>query len=134
MHCGNGISGRGALAGQIPKLEIELMDGPLGCIALLRGDLLAETQVGPWSVEPILQNEVGVSLDLSGVTTIDSVGLGAILTLIASVQGSGRAISIGMRKGSISEAASLVCSDEQRRAHDIGRLSLRPLVQLAEPN
>ena len=125
MHCGNGISGRGALAGQIPKLEIELMDGPLGCIALLRGDLLAETQVGLWSVEPILQNEVGVSLDLSGVTTIDSVGLGAILALISSVQSSGRAISIGMRRGPISEVAS---SDEQRRAQDIARLSLRPLV------
>jgi anti-anti-sigma regulatory factor len=128
MYCGDGSPDRGARAGQIPNLEIELMDGPLGCIALLRGDLLAETQVGLWSVEPILINEVGVSLDLSGVTTIDSVGLGAILALISSVQSSGRAISIGMRRGPISEVASLVCSDEQRRAHDIARLSLRPLV------
>ena len=128
MYCGDESSGRGARAGQIPNLEIELMDGPLGCIALLRGDLLAETQVGLWSVEPILINEVGVSLDLSGVTTIDSVGLGAILALISSVQSSGRAISIGMRRGPISEVASLVCSDEHRRAHDIARLSLRPLV------
>ena len=128
MYCGDGSPDRGARAGPIPNLEIELMDGPLGCIALLRGDLLAETQVGLWSVEPILINEVGVSLDLSGVTTIDSVGLGAILALISSVQSSGRAISIGMRRSPISEVASLVCSDEQRRAQDIARLSLRPLV------
>jgi ABC-type transporter Mla MlaB component len=127
MNCGDGSSGPSARAGQIPSLEIELMHGPRGCIALLRGDLLAETQVGLWSVEAILINEAGVSLDISGVTTIDSVGLGAILALISSVQSSGRAISIGMRKGSIGEATSLVCSDGQRRAHDIGRLSLRPL-------
>jgi ABC-type transporter Mla MlaB component len=128
MNCGDGGPGRGALAGQVPKLEIELMDGPLGCIVLLRGDLLAETQIGLWSVEPILINEVGVSLDISGVTTIDSVGLGAILTLISSVQSSGRAASIGMRRISISEAPSLVCSDEQRRLPDIARLNLRPLM------
>src|SRR5580692_9987176 len=128
MYCGDGSLDRGARAGPIPNLEIELMDGPLGCIALLRGDLLAETQVGLWSVEPILINEVGVSLDLSGVTTIDSVGLEAILTLITSVQGSGRRVSIGMRRDSISEGSRLLCGDQQRRGYDIARLNLRPLV------
>jgi ABC-type transporter Mla MlaB component len=126
MNCGDGSLGHVALVGEPPKLEIELIDGPLGCIALLTGDLLAETQVGLWSVEPILLNEVAVSLDLSGVTTIDSVGLAAILALISSVQSSGRALSIGARGSSIGEAVSLVFSDRQRRPNGIARLSLRP--------
>jgi ABC-type transporter Mla MlaB component len=126
VNCGEGSLGSGALVGESPKLEIELMDGPLGCTALLTGDLLAETQVGLWSVESILLNEATVSLDLSGVTTIDSVGLEAILTLISSVQSSGRAISIGARGSSVCQAANPVCSDRQRRPHGIARLGLRP--------
>ena len=78
-----------------PYLEVELEDGPKECLVHLRGDLLAETSGGLWSVESILVNEAAVVIDLSGVTSVDGAGLESVLILMNAVQASGRSLSFG---------------------------------------
>jgi ABC-type transporter Mla MlaB component len=78
-----------------PDLEIVLDEGPEGCVARIRGELLRETCGGLWGVESILVNEAAIALDLSGLRAIDRAGLEALLMLMNAVQASGRALSIG---------------------------------------
>jgi ABC-type transporter Mla MlaB component len=118
----NGSSKRKAVKPEVPNLEIELVESPSGCIARLRGDLLAETRLGLWSVEPILINEVGITLDLSGVTAIDSAGLEAILMLIGSVQASGRRLAIG---GHYAGDRPAWTGQQEEKARSIHRLRFR---------
>jgi anti-anti-sigma regulatory factor len=80
-----------------PNLEIVLDDGPQGCVARIRGDLLGETCGGLSSVESILVNEAAIALDLSGIRVIDRAGLESLLLLMNAVQTSGRALSLGNR-------------------------------------
>ena len=60
-----------------PLLQVELAESPHGYLARFRGDLVAETTGVLWGIEPILLNETRVSLDLSGVTSVDQAGLKA---------------------------------------------------------
>jgi ABC-type transporter Mla MlaB component len=83
-----------------PLLEIELMEIANGCLARLSGDLVAETRAGLWTIEPMLANEARVSLDVSGVTSIDGSGLEAALRLMNAVHTSGGTVTFGCEQSS----------------------------------
>ena len=77
-----------------PLLQIELAECSDGCLAMFRGDLVAETTGALWGVEPILVNEARVALDLSGVTSVDRAGLEAALGMVGVLHTTGGRISI----------------------------------------
>ena len=83
---------------EAPLLEIELMEISHGCLARLSGDLVAETRVGLWSIEPMLANEARVALDVSGVTSIDGPGLEAALRLMHAVHTFGGTVTLGSER------------------------------------
>jgi hypothetical protein len=70
---------------EAPLFEVELAESPSGYLARFRGDLVAETLGVLWGIEPILLNEPRVSLDLSGVTSVDRAGLEAALKLVEAL-------------------------------------------------
>jgi ABC-type transporter Mla MlaB component len=96
VQWGAGVSsGEAAYGGDVPLLQIELLESPSGCLARLSGDLVGETTAGLWSIEPMLTNEARVVLDLSGITTIDSAGLEATLRLMDAIRNFGGRLTIG---------------------------------------
>jgi hypothetical protein len=78
-----------------PLLEIELMEIPNGCLARLSGDLIWETRAGLPSIEPMMANETRVTLDVSGLTSIDRAGLEAALRLICAIHAFGGTVLFG---------------------------------------
>lgn len=90
MTLDRGLEGRDA-----PLLQVELAESPRGYLARFRGDLVAETAGVLRGIEPILVNETRVSLDLSGVTSVDQVGLEAALNLVEALHAYGGRLTIG---------------------------------------
>jgi len=78
-----------------PLLEIELAESPAGYVAQFRGDLVAETTGALWGIERLLLNEPRVSLDLSGVRSVDRAGLKAALRFVEALHAFGGRLTIG---------------------------------------
>ena len=78
-----------------PLLQVELAESPRGYLARFTGDLVAETTGVLRGIEPILLNETRVSLDLSGVTSVDQAGLRAALNLVEVLHACGGRLTIG---------------------------------------
>jgi ABC-type transporter Mla MlaB component len=76
-----------------PLLEVELAESPRGYLARFRGDLVAETTAVLWGIEPMLLNETRVSIDVSGVTSVDQAGLKAALKLVEALHAFGGSLS-----------------------------------------
>lgn len=75
-------------------LEVQLISGPDGCLARFTGDLIEETRNVVWGVEEILLHDVRVVLDLSGISSFDTSGLGAALSLMDAVRSAGGTLKI----------------------------------------
>jgi ABC-type transporter Mla MlaB component len=80
---------------EAPLLQVELVDSPRGYLARFSGDLVAETTGVLWGIEPILLNETRISVDLSGVTSVDQAGLKATLKLIEALHAFGGKLTLG---------------------------------------
>ena len=78
-----------------PRLEVALIGGSDGCTARISGEVIAETTVALGSIESMLVNEAHVTLDLSGVTSIDDAGLLALVRVIDAVLAFGGRLTIG---------------------------------------
>jgi ABC-type transporter Mla MlaB component len=78
-----------------PRLEAALIGGSDGCTARISGEVIAETTVALGSIESMLVNEAHVTLDLSGVTSIDDAGLLALVRVIDAVLAFGGRLTIG---------------------------------------
>jgi ABC-type transporter Mla MlaB component len=78
-----------------PRIEIALIEGSDGCIARISGDMIAESTVAIGSIESMLVNETHVTLDLSGITSIDNAGLIAAMRLIDAVLAFGGRLTMG---------------------------------------
>jgi ABC-type transporter Mla MlaB component len=76
-----------------PLLEVELAESPGGYLARFRGELVAETMAVLWGIEPILLNETRVSIDVSGVTSVDQAGLIAALKLVEALHAFGGSLT-----------------------------------------
>jgi ABC-type transporter Mla MlaB component len=80
---------------EAPLLQVELGERPYGYLARFRGELVAETMGVLWDIEPLLLNESRISLDLSGVTSVDQAGLIAALKLVEALHSFGGRLSLG---------------------------------------
>ena len=78
-----------------PLLEIELASSPGGFIAQFRGDLVAETTGALWGIERLLLNEPRVSLDRSGIRSVDRAGPKGTLKFVETLHGFGGRLIIG---------------------------------------
>jgi ABC-type transporter Mla MlaB component len=76
-------------------LEIELVPQSTGCTARFFGDLVAGTCTALWGAESVLLHESHVTMDLSGITSMDSAGLEAALSLMDAVRHRGGMIKVG---------------------------------------
>lgn len=90
MTLSSGPEGRDA-----PLLQVELAESPRGYCARFTGDLVGETTGVLWGIEPLLLYENLVSLDLSGVRSVDQAGLKAALNLVEAVHAYGGRLTIG---------------------------------------
>jgi ABC-type transporter Mla MlaB component len=81
--------------GADPKLDIELVGGVRGSHVRMSGDIVSGTRTAIWGIESLLMNEARVTFDLSDVTSMDGVGLEALLSLMDSVRVHGGSLVIG---------------------------------------
>jgi ABC-type transporter Mla MlaB component len=84
-------------------LEIELVPQSTGCTARFFGDLVAGTCTALWGAESVLLHESHVTMDLSGITSMDSAGLEAALSLMDAVRHRGGMVKVGRSHGSDDE-------------------------------
>jgi anti-anti-sigma regulatory factor len=81
--------------GSPPLFQIELLEHISGgCLARMSGHLVGDTVAALWSIEPMMDNEARVVLDLSGVETIDSVGLEETVRLMDAIRAYGGSLFI----------------------------------------
>jgi ABC-type transporter Mla MlaB component len=110
-------------------LRIELVEGPRGCLVRFSGDLVGDTSVCLWSIEPMLINEARVTLDLSGITSIDVAGLEAALRLMGAIHAFGGRLTIGRGELSATAFGSPVGESAVSRfdtgARTLGRFGVR---------
>jgi hypothetical protein len=85
--------------GTLGRLEVQLISGPEGCRARFAGDLIEGTRAAVWGVEQILLHDARVVVDLSGITSFDSLGLEAALGLMDAVRSFGGKLTIGDEVG-----------------------------------
>jgi hypothetical protein len=87
--------GSGRLENAVGRLEVQLYSGPDGCVAQFLGDLVDQTRIVVREIGEIIRNDARVVLDLSGVTSFDTLGLEAALGLVDTVRSSGGRVTIG---------------------------------------
>jgi len=104
-------------------LQVELVEVPRGYLARFRGDLVAETTGVLWGIEPILLNETRVSLDFSGVTSVDQAGLKATLNLVEALHACGGRLTIGAQSRGRSEMTGNPPLDHEIEVCDVQQLS-----------
>jgi hypothetical protein len=87
--------GPGRIENALGRLEVQLFSGPDGCVARFFGDLVDQTRMVVREIEEILRHDARVTLDFSGVTSFDNLGLEAALGLMDTVRSSGGRLTIG---------------------------------------
>ena len=99
--------GPGRIETALGRLEVQLFSGPDGCVARFFGDLVDQTRMVVREIEEILRHDARVTLDFSGVTSFDNLGLEAALGLMDTVRSSGGRVTIGGERGAEAQRKSV---------------------------